>query len=213
MVPIHDTDVAEKRWSDDEWRQFELWEKTELRLKLRRRRWVVVTGIVFMTLASVPIMMERWPKWAGLHAVRKIAGEVNRLRRDAILESKAYRLNLNSEPGLGFRVQRAESCTADESAWVQVRQGSIMTSRFGKVLARQLRVLDSEAGRTMGLDRLVTQVCLDAGGEASGAGAPVDTITRTRGIAVMREADRLESRMDRVSVVLLTEPSSEVDFE
>lgn len=213
MVPIHDTDVAEKRWSDAEWRQFELWEKTELQLKKRRRRWVALTLVVFLILASVPTVMERWPKWAGLHAVRKISDEINRLKRDAILDSKAYRLVLSSEPGLGFEVDRADSCAADESAWTRVRTGAFMTSGLGRVVSRQLRVLDAEAGRSLGVDRLVTRVCLDAARAGLEPGVHKDISNRSQGIAVMREVDRLDSRMDRVSVVLLTGSSLEVDFE
>lgn len=213
MVPIHDTDVAEKRWSDAEWRQFELWEKTEIRLIRRRRRWIALTGVLFLILASFPTVMERWPKWAGLHAVRKIADEVNRLRRDAILDSKAYRLVLDSEPGLRYRVEKADSCAADTPAWSLVRQGAFMTSTLGKTLARQLRVLDSEAGRSIGVDRLVTRVCLDAAGLISESSSSGPGEVGSRGIAVMRQTDLEDSRMDRVSVVVLTGSSSDVDFE
>ena len=50
MVPIHDTDVAEERWSQAEWENYELWEKVELKLKRKKQLWILATFLVFLAL-------------------------------------------------------------------------------------------------------------------------------------------------------------------
>ena len=213
MVPIHDTDLAEKRWSDEEWRQFELWEKIEVRFKRRRRRWIAVVAVLFLILASVPTVMARWPKWASFHAVRKVAEEVNRMRKDAIIQEASFRLSLDAEPGLSYRVEKAERCDAPAQAWQVVRDGKLLTSRLGKLVAHHLQVLASEDGEGLGVPGLRTSVCVDGSGNSGlpspGAVAP----SGLTGIAVIHVKDFASKNIERISVVSLTSRDSEVDFE
>lgn len=215
MVPIHDTDLAEKRWSDTEWRQFELWEKIELRVKKRRRRWMALVAVLFLILASVPTVMARWPKWASLHAVRKIAEEVNRMRMDAVILEAAFRLSLDTSPGLGFRVEMATTCNSPVQDWQVVREGSLLKSSLGMLVGRKLRVLDPESGAVLGVPGLRTAVCVDAGDGSGGVqsdSVPVAGANLT-GIAVIHSGDLLAKNIERISVVSLTSKDNEVDFE
>jgi hypothetical protein len=213
MVPIHDTDLAEKRWSDEEWRQFELWEKIEVRFKRRRRRWIGVVAILFLILASVPTVMARWPKWASLHAVRKVAEEVNQMRMDAIIQEASFRLTLDTAPGLGYRVERAERCNAPAQDWQIVRDGKVLTSSPGRLLARHLQVLASHEGESMGIPGLRTTVCVDGGGNADSLPADAAPEFRLTGVAVIPARDFLAKNIERISVVSLTSRDDEVDFE
>ncbi len=216
MVPIHDTDVAEKRWTDDEWRQFELWEKIELRLRRRKHVWIAITAALFLLLSSVPIALEMWPKWVGLHVSRQIAQEVNRLRGRAILEAGAQRIAFSTDAGLNYQIERAENCSSPAELWKPVKSGGFLRSKLGRSIAERFRVLDVDSGRALGVPSLVHQICFDAIHGFSGVTPPGQAqaqASKALGVAVARQIDIDEKRLDRVSVVLLTGNSAEVDFE
>src|SRR5262245_34313847 len=102
MVPIHDTDVASERWSKAEWEHYELWEKIEQRYRRRRRLWILGTVAVFVALSSIPVIMDRWPHWASVTASRKLASEINALKRDASIEHQAFRLRFEGKGALSY---------------------------------------------------------------------------------------------------------------
>ena len=68
MVPIHDTDLAQERWSQTEWEHYELWEKLEVKLSdvARPSGSAPLPFLLFFILSSVPILIEHWPKWIAL---------------------------------------------------------------------------------------------------------------------------------------------------
>jgi hypothetical protein len=80
MVPIHDTDLAQERWSQTEWEHYELWEKLEAKFRRRKAVWIGAAVLLFFVLSSVPILIEHWPKWIALGANRKLSEEINRLK-------------------------------------------------------------------------------------------------------------------------------------
>jgi len=174
---------------------------------------MVLTSVLFLILASVPTVMVRWPKWASLHAARRIAQQVNLMRRDAIIEESSYRLTLETDIGLKYQVARAGNCDAPAEAWQVTREGRLMTSRLGRLLADRLRVLDPEAGTTLGVPGLKTQVCVHGSGLLESPGSGVVQSGPLAGIAVIHEGDRLTGNIERISVVSLTSPENEVDFE
>lgn len=92
MVPIHDTDVAEERWSQSSWRNFELWEKLEVRLR-RQRGWMVVLAVVLFLIASaIPVIQDQWSAWRSTHQARHLAEWVLTLRTQASLRRQALRV-------------------------------------------------------------------------------------------------------------------------
>src|SRR6185437_11560801 len=97
MVPIHDSDVGEQRWSKSEWENYELWEKVELRLKRQKRLWVFATIVIFLGLSAVPIVIERWPKWSSRSMAVTLAREINRMKRDSSIGRSAFRLRFVDE--------------------------------------------------------------------------------------------------------------------
>jgi len=226
MAPIHDTDIAEKRWSDEEWRQFELWEKIETRIRRRRRLWIAMAMAGFLVLSSVPTAMDRWPKWVSRRVARQVAQEVNRLRSQAILDAKAYRLSFLDAPGLAFRVDSAESCDRFQTAAREEKSGFFLSSRFGRRISNQFKILTPSEGADLGIPVLRSEICFDGIDlmgrleENSAAPGAVEPSKPDRpddlksfAIAVAQTSESAKSRPDHLSVVVLTGPSFEVDFE
>src|SRR5690606_25386144 len=117
MVPFHDSDVAENRWKEGEWRQFELWEKIELRFR-RKRFWTVIgVCLLFVALLSIPIIQDRIPKWKALGAMRELAVRINQMKVEASSSRKPLRIRLeNTEKGPIFIIDRLTSCPGNESS-------------------------------------------------------------------------------------------------
>ena len=161
MAPIHDTDVAEKRWSDEEWRQFELWEKIEVRLRRKRLIWVGLALLGFVVLSAIPTALERWPKWVSRRVSRQVAQEINRLRSQAILDSRAYRLTFGDSPGLTFQVESGDQCAGTSGNWQVVRTGAFLSSRVGRTIAPKFKILTPSEGEALGISVLKTQVCIE----------------------------------------------------
>lgn len=90
MVPIYDTDIAESRWQQAEWRQFELWEKIEQRARRRLRLICLGAMGVFLLISSVPVLQSGFPKWVSLHELRKIGQLWSASKTKAIQEKSAY---------------------------------------------------------------------------------------------------------------------------
>ena len=124
MVPIHDTDLAEERWSQAEWNHYELWEKIEMRVRRKRRIWVVSTVVCFLLLSSVPIIHENRPRWAALRAARHLARELQRVKRDASLVDRAFRIRFRPGGQLLFDVEQLTRCGASGPG-VLIRSGSV----------------------------------------------------------------------------------------
>src|SRR5437868_6887859 len=110
MVPVHDTDIAAERWSKAEWQHYELWEKIEIRLRRRKWLWITATVSVFMGLSSIPIVLDRSPKWLTLRLSRKLAQEINWMKREAGIEQRAFRLRFVSGTTLSYVVETSAHC-------------------------------------------------------------------------------------------------------
>lgn len=198
MVPIHDTDIAEERWSQGEWQHYELWEKVEVRLRRRKWIWILSAAMVFVLLSAVPILMERWPKWVGLAAVRRLAQEVNRIKRDAGVEHAAFRIRFDGDGSLRYSVEKAFGC----------QDPGVSVVRTGSLVAES-RLSDYRLMR--GGSGLVDSFCYDylAGSEAVLRGESVVGF----GVMPAKDLTAPEGRVDRASVILLSGPSAEISFE
>jgi hypothetical protein len=202
MAPIYDSDLAEERYSKEEWNRYELWERIELRLRRRRRLWILAASIAFVGVSSIPIVLDRLPKWRSLAATRRLAEELNSVKRDAIQAQAAYRLRFLGGGRTRFVVERLASCSADSG--VEVRTGDLLGDGD-----RDYAVLSPRAGEALGTAGFSEAFCYDylsgsgviiAGGELSGFGViPVNDLTT--------------GRYDRLSVLLVSGPSAEISFE
>jgi len=202
MAPIHDTDIAEKRWSEAEWKHYELWEKVEHRLKKRKWLWIGLTVVLFLVLSAVPILIDKWPKWMTATATRRLAQEINKVKRDANLHHEAFRLRFFEE-NLSFVVEKGPNCTGTQ--WTQVRTGHLLDAKR----ASSFTHLSRSAGMDVGIPGLLDSFCYDylAGSE------PILRGESVVGFALAPVKDMTVRRMDRVSLLLLTGPSAEISFD
>jgi hypothetical protein len=204
MVPIHDTDVAEERWSKGEWENYELWEQVEHRLKRKRRYWILGTGVVFLMVSSVPIILDRWPKWVTRTAVRRLAHEINQVKREASIHRTAYRLRIVDKGPLEFQVEKVTSCSQPNEG-EPIRSSSLLKDS----LKTGYTWLMPSMGSSVGIPGLVREFCYDA---YTGSG-PVQSGEPVVGFGVVPVKDLAEKRLDRLSVLLLSGPSGENSFD
>jgi len=203
MVPLHESDLAQDGWSKVEWENYELWEKVEVRLRRKKHLWVFVTLILFFALSSVPIVIDRWPKWTTRTIVRHLAQELNWVKREAGVHHAAYRLKLLSEGKFDFVVERLVNCDAAHGE--EVKTGLLTNGRN----ADHYSWITSIRGVELGIPGLVSEFCYD----------PLDGNSALRkgdvlaGFAVTPVRDLTEKRIDRITVLLLSGTNAEISFD
>lgn len=203
MVPIHESDVAENRWKEADWRQFELWERIETRLKRKKTWTVLVVILVFITILSVPIFQDRLPKWKALSAMRALAVKANRMKVDAASLGVPLQLRLeDSEKGPLFVIEKVDSCALGANA--QVRSGGQVFS--DEEVGKAYRVLGPENATGLGLERVSRSLCYDPA--PSGMSDP-----STRALGILTAKDLTESRLDRIAFLNFSGLFAEIDFD
>lgn len=203
MAPIYDSDLAEERFAKEGWNQYELWEKVEVRLRRRKRLWVLGAAAVFVCLSSIPIAMDRAPKWSAVAASRRLANEINRIKLDAIRSHAAYRIRFASPGSLDYVVERAQSCS--DASPKPERAGSLAAPGS----AGAFSLLTAADGARLGLQGLTDSICYDylAGSDATLRGEPMV------GFGIMSVNDLTEGRADRLAILIASGPSAEISFE
>ncbi|MGE0614307.1 MAG: hypothetical protein AB7P04_01590 [Bacteriovoracia bacterium] len=205
MVPVHDTDVAEERWSQASWRTFELWERIEQQLKKTKRNWILAAILVFLILSSIPVVMDRLPKWRTLTAARQLSQELNQLKREAALEHFSYRLRFTQAVGLRFEIEMLKTC-ADPSGQ-KIREGSLLPD----AQAGDYSILGFDQGEQLGIPGLVKELCYDFQGGAVFTQRPTDG-KELVAFGLIPVKDLTEIRMDRITLVMVQELSAETSF-
>lgn len=207
MAPIHDTDLAEQRWSKAEWEHFELWEKIEIRLKRRKWYWILGAAVVFLIFSSVPIIIDRTPKWRTLAMSRELAQEIGFIKRESSIQHEAYRLRFKADNLLTYIVEKAASC-ADKN-WIPVREGSVVKASTAIDQARDYSMVTPDAGTALGVPGLVSEFCYDHMTGSTSAVSGQDLV----GFAFAYVKDLTDHRTDRLSIVLLKGRSAEISFD
>lgn len=203
MAPIYDSDLAEERYSKDEWSRYELWEKVEIRLLRRKRLWITGAFLGYLCLSSIPVVMDRLPKWTSLAAMRRLAFEVNRIKLEAGVSHAAYRIRFMGGGSLEYSVERLPNCSG----------GAVEVVRSGELIygteAKQYSLVSPEQGLVMGIDGFVDSICYDylAGSDVVLRGKAL------AGFGIMPVNDLTSNRMDRLSTLLVSGPSAEISFE
>ena len=199
MAPIYDTDIAEERWSRAEWSRYELWEKVEVRLRRRKRLWILATSLAVFALFSVPIVTDQRAKWDSLATARVLATEINWIKREASIQNQAFRLVFPASNR--YRVEKVTSCSSGTLDAVPVREAALAPP------PQALSILGSEKSPEIGISGLVTEFCYDPllGSEA--------TANSTAGIGIIPSADINSARTDRLSVLLVSGPSADISFD
>lgn len=202
MAPIYDSDVAEERTQQEEWKNYELWEKIEIKLQRKRRIWIFSTVFVFLVLSSVPVVIDRTPYWAARKGAVEISKKLTELKRESLKNRKAVRVKFLAEPGLPIEYSEVENCQSAESTQ-NTRWQPDLRSRD------ELKFVSSTEPGIQNRLLLTQEICFD----------PVKGFVSTsagelkQAVAISSVKDLTEnSRFDRVSVVVLQGESAEISF-
>ncbi|MBC7387115.1 MAG: hypothetical protein H7301_13260 [Cryobacterium sp.] len=205
MVPIHESDVAENRWNESEWRQFELWERIELRLK-RKKNWTIFgVVVVFIAILSLPIFQDRMPKWRALKAMRILAVKANQMKVDAASLGVPLRLRIeNSNEGPNFVVEKVMNCTTEGTASAKEwGRGPVFIHPSSAI---NYVALTEESAKELGLTRVSQSLCYDPS-------SPLVGNEETRALGVLTVNDLAEKRLDRISFLNFSGLFAEIDFD
>lgn len=205
MVPVHESDVAENRWNESEWRQFELWERIELRLR-RKRTWTILgVVVVFIAILSISIFQDRMPKWRALKATRMLAVRANQMKVDAASLGVPLRLRIeNSDGGPLFIIEKVLSC-------VHSAEGTPQEWGRGTVFLRpevgsRYTALTPEIAREVGLERVSQSLCYDP--------TPKEELNElTQAVGILSVRDLADRRLDRASFLNFSGQFAEIDFD
>ena len=206
MVPIHDTDVGAERWAQEEWENYELWEKVEVRLKRQKRLWIFATAVVFIVLSALPIVMDRWPKWTSRVVLRHLVQELSQMKREAGVFRTSLRLRFTDFRRLAFQVEKIPSCQSRGPGEV-IRTGSFESSTASSHL--RFVLVDPRMGDELGIPGLQSEFCYD---HLTGFSAATDG-KEVVGFGVISSEDLEQRRLDRMSILLLSGPSAEISID
>lgn len=206
MVPIHDTDLAQERWSKAEWQNYELWEKVEVRVRRNRRLWILGAVVLFSLISAVPIVVDRWPKWVTRSTARTLAQEISQMKREAGVNGSAFRLRFPDNKSLEFVIEKLSDCS--HSTGSVVRSGLLLSHSQSGAYSR----ISAAEGVALGIPGLVDSFCYDPlkGSFSSLQG------DATIGFAFLPAKDLAQAdhqRLDRVSVLLLVGSLAEESFD
>jgi hypothetical protein len=202
MAPIHETDIAAERWSKAEWSHYELWEKLELKLRRRKLIWISATLLVFLALSSVPIIIDRAPKWTAMSVARHLAQVINGMKSEASLKHQPYRISFAADGNLDYRIERVKGCAAPDGPEL-IHTGSLDPGGSSGPFA----LLSPEQAKSFQIPGIVTSFCYDPY-----AGAAVDGVALV-GFGILSAKDLTDRRSDRLSVLLIQGPSADLSFD
>lgn len=203
MAPIYDSDIAEERWSKEEWRNFELWEKIERRVLKKKRLWIALTAVAFVILSAIPVVMERAPKWRALYGMRNLAKAMGEVRWRAVRSKKPHRLLIESE-ALSYKIFQVESCDSEEAENVEVPEQKLFSEKWN---SGDLMFLDKEGAETLGLGAVTLTYCYDP---VKGEKPILEDGPKTEGFVILPRSDFEEHRLDRLSLGLLNLETGEL---
>ncbi len=228
MAPIHDSDLAEDRWSKAAWDYYELWEITEQKIHRQKRLWMLGTVVVFLVLSAVPIIAEKMPKWASRDLTRQLAQVLNRVKRAAIHERGAVHLRFleasASPQTLLYVLEKFTVCPSLHSASTapvpqevveRLEQGVLQGLELGGLFGgERYQLLTPAQGLELGVPGLVDSFCYDARVGAQGLEMDAKATTANDlAFAVVSVKDFTERRVDRLSLLLLSGSLAEMELD
>jgi hypothetical protein len=227
--PSDDVEQAQQRWADAEWRQYELWEKIEVRFRRRRRLWILGATLAFLLLSAIPIMRRSQPRWAALRAARLLGQEINRLKLDAAILGHGYRIRFRGGGSPGYDIEQVGRCASISGPPLSPRSSQVPSSpsepvppngfsqgvlvRSGALAgAESLAVLGPDEARRLGLPPLSETLCFDA---LSGlqplpwqpSEAPLV------GLGILPKEDLADGSDERLATLAVSGSSAQVSFE
>lgn len=205
MVPIYDSDLADKRWEEKRWENYEFWEDIEARERSVRRRWIAGAVALFLVFSSIAVSIVRFPKWRGIRLARELALSLNQMKREASFSSRAVRVSFVNQDGLRLIVEGAERCDSDH--WEALRE----TTFDG---GEGFRFLESAESERFGFSTIVDRVCYDPfhGARMETKKTPLST-DESQGIVILPAKDLTSGESERLTVVGLHGTTAEISFE
>jgi hypothetical protein len=181
---------------EEEWRNFELYEKVRVREHRKRFFFIALAILIFFGLCSVPVFEERLPKWRSLEAAQELSVEIEKLKTLAIHEQKPIRLRFLE--GGKFRFEVISQCDSQEI--LRVAKEANWPDADGA-----LKVLSHEEARAMSLVLASDELCFDP---VFG----VDGMKTKKVLIIAPVKDLSEGRLDRASYVVLEGESAKISI-
>lgn len=195
MAPVHDTDLdsEEERtrgadWSQEEWKDYELWEKIAVRERRRKRLLMLLTAVLFLALLAIPVWRERSPLWRANQAAIRLARELALAKKDAALTGLAVRMTLEpakpgAPAGLWLRKDRLADCASTKPVSTET-----IAVRAGEA---QLEWLPADRALEWSVPTVITSLCYD----------PLSGADTGGNFAIIPVKDLATGRADRVAVL------------
>lgn len=203
----------------EQWGEYELWEKIEVRSRRRKRRIVAAAVVLFLILSAVPVVMERSPRWQTYRVARGLSQILSRVKTLAAKDAVAYRVLVGADLSLAVEKATQDSVhcgqaggqaaaalwtPVDWSADVEIARWMERAREFGVVL------LPLEVAHAQGLDRATDRFCYDPVVLASG---PEPVTAQADGFGLLPRADLESARFDRLVVLGWHGPSAQVSLD
>ncbi len=181
---------------EDEWRNFELYEKVRVRENRKRFILISLAILTFLGLCSVPVFEERMPKWRSLQAASQISVLLEKLKTLSIQEKKPVRLRFLDKGQ--YVVEVLTQCNSETA--LRIAKEGTWSDADGA-----LKVLDGFEAKKLSLKLAFDQVCFD----------PVmglDGVKSKRVLVIAPVKDLAEQRLDRASYVILEGESAKISI-
>jgi hypothetical protein len=181
---------------EEEWRNFELYEKVRVREHRKRFILISLTILLFFSLCSVPVFEERMPKWKSLRAAQVLSVELEKLKTLAIHEKKPVRIHFLENGRFQFDV--ISDCQS-QVVLKTIREGTWPDA------GGELKVLSSDEAKTFSLKLANDQLCFD----------PVfglDGVKTRKVLVIAPVKDLSDNRLDRASYVILEGESAKISI-
>jgi hypothetical protein len=206
-------ELAQEHFVNEEWKDYELWDKTVARIKKRRLIWILTALFVFLILSSIPIIIERSPKWRALQATKELALKLSELKVKTALEHTSFFIKFDTtNPGLKYRVQKIKSCTDNPVIPIGPETENHL---LDETVSSQLQFISKATGSEIDIPRLTEEFCFDAlsGSSATeNAALGVGIIPVTDLTNLENDGNLTNSRNERAAILLITGNSAEFSF-
>jgi hypothetical protein len=201
MVEMDDADLDEQRFFQKTWQNYELWEKVEARFRRKRLLWILATLFLVFFFSAIPVVTDRFPYWQSRFAAEQLAQEMNRMKREAMVNRESYRIRFLDPSSLSYTVEKVQHCS--DAQGVKLRTSELRQT------SEALAWLPPSQGEALGIPGLVSDFCYDPwlGNHWSLQGQPLV------GFAILPAQDLQSHRLDRLSILLIQGPSAEMIFD
>ena len=181
---------------EEEWRDYELYEKVRVRENRKRIILITLTALIFFGLCSVPVIEERSLKWSSLEAAQVILTEIEKVKTLAIHKKTAVKLHFFADDR--FEIDFVKDCKS-EKPLERLREGR-WPYKEGT-----LKVLSQSESQGLSLKLATDEICFD----------PVyglDDVKTHKVLVIVPVKDLASQRLDRASYVILEGESAKISI-